>query len=67
MEKTDISYEFEKAVMNYFIEHVVLSTDGTAFESFVQTFRDSTKADDAMIRDELKNIIGVRAEKFVEC
>ena len=67
MEKTDISHEFEKAVMNYFIERVVLSTDGTAFMSFVKTFRDATKADDAMIRDELKNIIGIRAEKFLEC
>ena len=29
MENADISYELEKAVMNYFIEHVVFSTDGT--------------------------------------
>jgi len=26
MEKTDVSHEFEEAVMNYFIEHVVFST-----------------------------------------
>jgi len=38
MEKTDISHKFEKAVMNYFIEHVVFSTDGTAFMSFVKHF-----------------------------
>ncbi len=40
MENIDISHEFEKAVMNYFIEHVVLSTDGTAFKSFVKTVRE---------------------------
>ncbi len=67
MEKADISYEFEKAVMNYFLDHVVFATDSTAFMSFVKTFRDATKADDAMIRDELKNIIGIRADKFLEC
>ncbi len=62
MEKADISYEFEKAVMNYFIEHVVFATDGTAFMSFVKTVRDATNADDAIIRNELKNRIGIRAE-----
>ncbi len=66
MEKTDLSYEFEKAVMNYFLDYVVFSSDSTAFMSFVKTFRDATKADDAMIRDELKSIIGIRAEKFLE-
>ncbi len=64
MENTDISYEFEKAVMNYFIEHVVLSTDGTAFMSFVNTFRDATNADDALIRDEVKTRIRIRAENL---
>ena len=61
MENTDISYEFEKAVMNYFIEHVVLSTDGTAFVSFVKSFRDATNVDDAIIRDEVKTRIRIRA------
>ncbi len=64
MEKTDISYEFEKAVMNYFIEHVVLSTDSSAFMSFVNTFRDATNADDALIRDEVKTRIRIRAENL---
>ena len=64
MENTDISDKFEKAVMNYFIEHVVLSTDGTAFKSFVKTFRDATNADDEIIRDEVKNRIKIRAEKL---
>ncbi len=64
MEKTDISHEFEKAVMNYFIQHVVFSTDGTAFMSFVKTFRDATNADDTIIRDELKNRIKIRAENL---
>ncbi len=64
MEKTDISREFEKAVMNYFLDHVVFSTDGAAFKSFVKTFRDATKADDASIRDELNNRIRIRAEKL---
>ena len=64
MEKTDISHEFEKAVMNYFIEHVVFSTDGTAFMSFVKRFRDATDADDISIRDELKNRIKIRAENL---
>ena len=64
MENTDISYEFEKAVMNYFIEHVVLSSDGTAFMSFVKTFRDVTNADDASIRDELNNRIRIRSENL---
>ncbi len=64
MEKTDIPYEFEKAVMNYFIEHVVFATDGTAFKSFVKTFRDATNADDISIRDELKNRIKIRAENL---
>ena len=66
MEKTDISHEFEKAVMNYFLDYVVFSTDGTAFESFVQTFRDETNADDEIIREELKNRINLRADKFFE-
>ncbi len=66
MEKTDISREFEKAVMNYFLDHVVFATDSTTFMSFVETFRDATKAEDAMIRDELKNIFGIRAEKFLK-
>ncbi len=57
MEKTDISHAFKKAVMNYFIEHVVFSTDGTEFMSFVKTFCDATNADDAIVRDELKNRI----------
>ncbi len=64
MEKTDLSYEFEKAVMNYFIEHVVFATDGTEFMNFVKTVRDATTADDAIIRDELKNRIRIRAECF---
>ena len=64
METTDISHEFEKAVMNYFIEHVVLSTDGTAFNSFVKTVRDATSADDAIIRDEVKKRIRIRAENL---
>ena len=62
MEKIDISYEFEKTVMNYFIEHVVLSTDGAAFKSFAKTLRDATNADDEIIRDEVKNRIRIRAE-----
>ena len=57
MEKTGISYEFEKAVMNYFIENVVFATDGTAFMSFVKTLREATNTDDEIIRDELKNRI----------
>ena len=64
MEKTGISYEFEKAVMNYFIQHVVFSTDGTAFKSFVKTFRDATNVDDKTISDEVKNRIKIRAEKL---
>ena len=64
MEKTDISHQFEKAVMNYFIQHVVFSTDGAAFKSFVKTFRDATDADDISIRDELKNRIKIRAENL---
>ena len=64
MEKTDISHKLEKAVMNYFIEHVVFSTDGTAFMSFVKRFRDETNADDASIRDELKDRIRIRAENL---
>ena len=64
MEKTDISDKFEKAVMNYFIQHVVFSTDGTAFKSFVKTFRDATNVDDETIRDEVKNRIKIRAEKL---
>ncbi len=64
MENADISYEFEKAVMNYFIEHVVFSTDITAFMSFVKTFREATNADNAIIRDELKNRIRIRAENL---
>ena len=64
MEKTGISYEFEKAVMNYFIQHVVFSTDGTAFKSFVETFRDVTNVDDKIISDEVKNRIKIRAEKL---
>ena len=64
MEKTDISYKFEKAVMNYFIQHVVFSTDGTAFKSFVETFRDVTNVDDKIISDEVKNRIKIRAEKL---
>ena len=64
MEKTDISHEFEKAVMNYFIQHVVFSTDGTAFKSFVKTFRDATNVDDKTISDEVKNRIKIRAEKL---
>ena len=67
MEKTDISREFEKAVMNYFLDHVVLSTNGAAFKSFVKTVRDATSADDAIIRDEVKNRIRIRAEQFLEC
>ena len=67
MENADISYEFEKAVMNCFLKHVVFSTDSTAFMSFVKSFRDATTADDAIIRDELKNRIRIRAEKFMEC
>ena len=59
MEKTDISHEFEKAVMNYFIDHVVLSTDGTAFMSFLKAFRDATNIDDESIRGELKKRIRV--------
>ena len=59
MEKTDISDKFEKAVMNYFIQHVVFSTDGTAFKSFVKTFRDATNIDDESIRGELKKRIRV--------
>ena len=64
MERTDISDKFEKAVMNYFIQHVVFSTDGTAFKSFVKTFREATNADDTIIRNELKNRIKIRAEKL---
>ncbi len=64
MEKTDISYEFEKAVMNYFIEHVVFSTDSTAFMSFVKSFCHATNADDAIIRDEVKNRIRIRAKNY---
>ncbi len=64
MEKTDISHEFGKAVMNYFLDYVVFSTDGTAFMSFAKTFRDETNADDASIRDELKNRIRIRAENL---
>ncbi len=64
MENTDISHEFEKAVMNYFIEHVVLSTDGTAFVSFVKTFRGVTNVDDAIIRDEVKTRIRIRSENL---
>ena len=64
MEKTDISVKFEKAVMNYFIQHVVFSTDGTAFKSFVKTFRDATNVDDKTISDEVKNRIKIRAEKL---
>ncbi len=64
MEKTDISHELDKAAMNYFIEHVVFSTDGTAFKSFMKTFRDVTNADDASIRDELNNRIRIRAENL---
>ena len=64
MEKTDISHEFEKAVMNYFIEHVVFSRDGAAFMSFVKSFRDATNVDDETIRDEVKNRIKIRAEKL---
>jgi dephospho-CoA kinase len=51
--------------MNYFIEHVVFSTDGAAFKSFVETFRDATNADDTIIRDELKNRITARAETLM--
>jgi len=40
--------------MNYFLDYVVFSTDGTAFESFVQTFRDETNADDKIIRQEFE-------------
>ena len=64
MENTDISDKFEKAVMNYFIQHVVFSTDGTAFKSFVETFRDATNVDDKIISDEVKNRIKIRAEKL---
>ena len=64
MEKTDISHEFEKAVMNYFIEHVVFSRDGAAFKNFVKTFCDATNADDEIISDEVKNRIKIRAEKL---
>ena len=64
MEKIDISHEFEKAVMNYFLDHVVLSTDGTAFMSFVKTVRDATNADDAIIRDEVKTRIRIRSENL---
>jgi hypothetical protein len=64
MEKTGISYEFEKAVMNYFIQHVVFSTDGTAFKSFVETFRDATNVDDKTNSDEVKNRIKIRADKL---
>jgi len=49
MEKTDISHEFEKAVMNNFIEHVVFSRDGAAFKNFVKTFCDATNADDEIL------------------
>ena len=62
MEKTDISHEFEKAVMNYSIEHVVFSRDGAAFKNFVKTFCDATNADDEIISDELKSRIRIRAE-----
>ena len=65
MENTDISDKFEKAVMNYFIQHVVFSTDGTAFKSFVKTFRDATNADDAIIRDEVMNRVKIRAETLI--
>ena len=41
MEKTDMSHKLVKAVMNYVIEHFVFATDGTAFMSFVKTFRDA--------------------------
>ena len=64
MEKTNISYEFEKAVMNYFIENVVFSTDGTVFKNFLKTFRDTTDADDETICDELNNRIRIRAENL---
>ncbi len=64
MENIDISHAFEKAVMNYFTEHVVLSTDGTAFKSFVKTVRDATNADDAIIRDEVKTRIRIRSENL---
>ncbi len=64
MENADISYEFEKAVMNYFLDHVVFSTDSTAFMSFVKTFRDATNADDTIIRDELRNRIKIRSENL---
>ncbi len=64
MEKTDISHELEKAAMNYFIEHVVFSSDGAAFKSFVKTFRDVTNADDVSIRDELNNRIRIRSENL---
>ena len=64
MENADISHEFEKAVMNYFLDHVVFSTDSTAFMSFVKTFRDATNADDTIIRDELKNRIKIRSENL---
>ncbi len=64
MEKTDISYGFEKAVMNYFIEHVVFLTDGIEFRSFVKRFRDATNANDALIRDEVKTRIRIRAENL---
>ena len=57
-----MSDKFEKAVMNYFIQHVVFSTDGTAFKSFVKTFRDATNVDDKTISDEVKNRITTRAE-----
>ena len=62
MEKTGISDKFEKAVMNYFIQHVVFATDGTAFTSFVKTFRNATNVDDETIRDQLKNRIRSPAE-----
>ncbi len=52
--------------MNYFLDYVVFSTDGTAFESFVQAFHDETNADDEIVRDELKNRINLRADKFFE-
>jgi hypothetical protein len=64
MEKTDVSDKFEKAVMNYFIQHVVFSTDGTAFKSFVKALREATNADDEIIRDELKSRITTRAENL---
>jgi hypothetical protein len=64
MEKIDISDKFEKAVMSYFIQHVVFSTDGTAFKNFVKTFRDATNVDDKTISDEVKNRIKIRAEKL---